>query len=352
MKMKTMLSLRTTFIPAVSLLALLTLSCGQNQIEEETTERVVSVKATVVHPTDRMVTRGYTASLEGRQQAVLRARLSEEVTEVRVSEGQKVAEDEIILTLDKFGPTSQYPQTQSQYTNAKKNFEKMEFLFREGAISELEYDASLTQYEVAKAQFDAVGRMVEIHSPIAGTVTSVTVSPGDLVQAGQELATVATTGALRVKFWVNAEEIAFFKEGAEIIVSNDATDKSIAGHIVNVASSADPVSRSFQIEGLLDNGDRSFAPGMFVHVDYVLRHLPQVLTVPRDAIVNLEGEHIVFAVVDGRAERREITLGNDLVGDVEITSGLAAGDTLVTLGQDYLESGVKLNLTDVREQTQ
>ena len=335
---------------ALGLIALLAASCAQEEVQTETKERVVAVKALVVHPADRQVTRSYTGALEGEQQAVLRARLPEVVTEVRVAEGQQVGEDEIVITLDKFGPTSQYPQTLSQYTNAKKNYEKMDFLYKEGAIAETDFDAAKTQYEVAKAQFDATSRTVEVRSPIAGTVTSVTVSPGDLAMAGQELATVATTARLRVKFGVNAEEIAFFRVGADIIVTSDAVNKVAAGKVITLASSADPVSRSFQVEALITNPDGLYAPGMFVHVAYVSESLSQVVAIPREAVMNLEGEYAVFTSVGGQAQKRLVSLGSDLAGDVVITSGLNGGDTLVTLGHDYLEDGLKLNLTEIQEQ--
>jgi membrane fusion protein (multidrug efflux system) len=348
--MQTTLTKKTIVRLALILIALSAASCTQEEVQTESKERVVAVKALVVQPADRQVTRSYTGALEGEQQAVLRARLSEVVTEVRGAEGKQVGEDEIVITLDKYGPTSQYPQTLSQYTNAKKNYDKMEFLYKEGAIAETEFDAAKTQYEVAKAQFEATSRTVEVHSPIAGTVTSVTVSPGDLAMAGQELATVATTDKLRVKFGVNAEEIAFFRVGADIIVTSDAVNNTATGRVVTLASSADPVSRSFQVEGLIDNPDGLYAPGMFVHVAYILERLSQVVAVPREAVMNLEGKYSVFTAVDGKAQKRQVSLGSDLAGDVVITSGLAAGDTLVTLGHDYLEDGLKLNLTEIQEQ--
>jgi RND family efflux transporter MFP subunit len=192
-------------------------------------------------------------------------------------------------------------------------------------------------------------RMLEVQTPIAGTVTSVDVSPGDLVGVGQELATVATTEKLRVKFGVNADDVSFFRVGAEVIISSDAVDGTATGRVITVASSADPTSRKFQVEALIDNGAGRFSPGMFVRADYILDELTGVLAVPREAIIDLDGQQSAFVVVGGRAELRRVTLGVDLRGSVVVTSGLKAGDTLVTLGQDYLEEGLKLNITDLQE---
>ncbi len=337
-------------ITAIAGICLLSVSCATQEAEQTVAEeRVVAVKALLVQPTDRQVTRTYTGSLTGEKQAILRARLSEAVEEVRVSAGQTVAKDQVLVTLDKYGPSSQYAQTYATYRNAKKNFEKMEFLFKEGAVSETEFDAAKTNYEVTRAHYEAMMRMVEIQTPIGGTVTSVNVSPGDLVGLGQELATIATTARLQVKFGVNADDVTFFRVGSSVIISSDAVDGTASGRVTTVASSADPVSRKFQVEALIDNAAGLFSPGMFVHADYVLDELPGVLAVPRGAILNLDGEETVFVALAGRAEMRRVTLGADLTGEVVVSSGLHPGDTLITLGHDYLEDGLKLNVTDLKE---
>ncbi len=341
---------KPTLLLAACLSLFLVASCADQEQEAVVTERVVAVKALVLQRSDHQITRTYTGSLEGEQQAVLYARLAEAVEEVRVSEGRQVKADDILVTFDKFGPSSQYTQTHSVYQNSKKNFDKMKYLYGEGAVSESQFDAARTDYEVSQAQFEAVSRMLEIHTPIAGRVTSVRVSPGDLVRIGQELATVATTDRLRVKFGVNSEDVASFHVGADVEIATEAFDGTARGQVVTVASSADPTSRSFQVEALIDNTEGHFNPGMFVHIDYILDRLIDVIAVPREAVLNLDGRETVFAVVDGRAELRRVTLGADLSGKVVISSGLNPGDTLVTLGQDYLEDGLKLNVTELQEQ--
>jgi len=328
------------------LLTLVSVGCSQQQAET-VSEPVIAVKAQVVSPTNQQLTRSYTGSLEGARQAVLNARLGEAVTEVRVKEGQTVAEDQILIALDHYGPSSSYSQTESVYRTAEKNVKKLEFLYKEGAISESQWDDARTQFEVAKAQFDAVSRLVEIHTPIAGTVTSVKVAPGELVSPGQELATVATTGQLRVKFYVNPDEVEFFAVGGPVVVSSARVPGEYPGRISTVASSADPTHRAFQVEALIDNSDGKLSPGMFVKIDYVLRNLEAVVAVPLQAILTLDNQPTLYVVRNGLAEKRAVTLGADLGGRVVIESGMNPGDTLVTLGQDYLKDGSRVSITSL-----
>ena len=118
---------------------------------------------------------------------------------------------------------------------------------------------------------------------------------------------------------------------------------------MKVASSADPATRAFTVEAIIPNGDGRFKPGTFVHVDYILQELTGVLAVPREAVLTLDNQPTVFTSVGRKAEQRRVELGPEISGYVVVTSGLKAGDTLVTLGQDYLEDGLSLNVTELGE---
>lgn len=337
-----------TFLPAVVLLLALLAGCA-NEATVETAEPAIAVKAQIVKASDRAVTSTYTGTLEGEKQTVVYSRLSEAVEKVLVKEGQQVNADQILLTLDRYGASSQYSQTQSVYLNSEKYYKKMKFLYDKGAVSESEYDASKTQYEVNKASFDAVSKMVEVSSAISGVVTSVKVSPGDLVTVGEKLVTVATTDRLRVKFGVNADEIGDFRMNSEVTVTSDAVTGHLEGKVVAIAGSADPVTRSFQVEAQFDNAAGLFRPGMFVRVGFVKERLESVVAVPPKAIMSYNGESVVYLVNNGRAVRTPVTRGLELTGHVVVKSGLTVGDTLVVLGQDYLGDSTKVNITALDE---
>lgn len=336
-----------TKVTFVILSALMLASCSQNEPEEAApvVERSLAVRAYLVARSSENMVKTFTGSLEGERQAFIYAKLAESVEKVHVAEGDKVAAEQVLVSLDKYGPTSNYTETRSVFANSEKNFKKMEFLYNEGAISESEYDAARTQYEVNKANFEAVSRLVDIRTPIAGTVTSINVSEGDFVNIGAELATVATTDKLRVKFGVNSEDVKYFKTGSPVIISSEVFAYEIEGRVISVAGSADPQTRSFQIEVLLDNTEGRFKPGMFVRISVIIEKLDNVILIPRKAVLILDNLPTVFVTVNGRAESRVVQLGAEVNGQVVVSGGLNDSDTLVTLGQDYLEDGDLVKIT-------
>ncbi|MCB2229323.1 efflux RND transporter periplasmic adaptor subunit [bacterium] len=329
-------------------LVLLIGGCGANK-EEATAERVLAVRADVLQARDLELGLTYTGSLEGERQAVLYSKLAETVDSLWVKEDDRVKAGQIILSLDETGPSSKFREARSTFENAEKTYKKMKFLYEQGAISEVEFDNAELGYDVARADFDAVKQLVEIESPIAGIVTAIDVRPGEQVNVGTRLATVATTKTLRVRFGVNPEEIGFFTIGAPIKVNADGVADTVNGTITTVASSADPVTRTFQVEATVDNANGVYRPGMFVRARYIRDHLTDVIAVPRRAVIQLDNTPTVFAVVDGRADRRRVTLGSEIDGLVIVSEGLSVGDTLVTLGQDYLEDSVKVKISELGE---
>jgi RND family efflux transporter MFP subunit len=318
---------------------------GNKENAQDQQKSVISVKGEQVFPVSKELTKTYTGNLEGEKQADITAKISESVTKIHCSEGDFVASNDVIISLDRSGPTSSYMQSYSVYQTAEKNYNKMKYLFDEGAVSESQFDGAKTEYEVAKANYEAALQMVDLRSPIAGMVTSIDVNPGEYVYPGMKVATVATVNKIRMKFGVSSYDIGYFKEGLPVKITVEAGSLLEGnGQIATVARSADPTTRAFQIEVEIDNSDRIFKPGMFGRCDIIIGQFDNVIIAPRTAILSRSDKDQVFIYSGGKAVAREVVRGVDFNGYSEIKSGLQPGDTLITVGQDYAEDGGKVKL--------
>jgi len=333
-------------VTAGLLAGLLLISCGgDDSAVPEALEQVVSIRGMVVNPTARQLERVFTGTLEGERQAVIRAKISEAVEKLYVREGEVVQANDVIVGLDKNGPSSNYVQSRSVYLNAEKNFNKIKYLYTEGAISESQHDAAETEYTVAKANFEATLQTVELRTPVAGTVTAINVSVGDYVVPGEEIATVATIDRLRMKFGVNSNDIKYFGIGDDVRVFVGAVaDSTGQGKVVTVARSADPVTRTFQVEVEVENSRRLFKPGMFARAEIVIERFEDILVVPRAAVVDRGQAKYIYIVRGDRVHLQEISLGTEFNGYSQAVSGLNPGDTIVTIGQDYLSDDFRIKL--------
>jgi len=318
---------------------------GNKETNTSINEQAVAVKGELIEATSKQLSRAFTGSIEGEKQAAIRAKIAEAVEKIHVRTGDYVNINDVIVSLDRSGPTSNYMQAYSVFQNAEKNFNKLKYLYEEGAVSETQFDGARTEYEVSKANYDAALQTVELRTPIAGRVTSIDVYAGQYVSPGQQIATVASTAQVRMKFGVSGNDIAYFREGQMVSITVEA-DSIIHGDgtVLMVARSADPVTRTFQIDIKIDNKEHLFKPGMFARASVIIGDYENIVVVPRQAIINRDNRDFVFVAINGSAVMREVTLGVDFNGVTEISSGLLPGDTLITIGQNYLKDGGKIKI--------
>ncbi|MCX6828502.1 MAG: efflux RND transporter periplasmic adaptor subunit [candidate division Zixibacteria bacterium] len=334
-----------TILTGLALSLVLAACSGNQKSDSASTEQIISVKGELVTAVSRQLTKTFTGSLEGVKQAVIRAKIAEAVEKIHAREGEYVRTNDPVVSLDRSGPTSSYMQAYSVYQNAEKNFNKMKYLYDQGAVSESQFDGARTEYEVSRANYEAALQMVDLKSPISGTVTSVDVSVGEYVSPGMQVATVASIERMRMKLGISNADIGFFREGQDVKVTVEGDSTLVGeGKVVNVARSADPVTRAFQAEIEIANERHLFKPGMFAKAELVTAKYDNIVAAPGPAILGLEGKNFVFVYSNGKAVYREILMGVEFDGYTEIKSGLNVGDTLITIGQNYVRDGDKVKL--------
>jgi len=320
------------------LLLLLVVSCGSSDDSAGEHHEQVAVEVAQAVIGDMTVYRDYTGTLEGIEQAVLTAKINETVTAVKVRPGDEVKSGDVLVRLNKSGPSSSFERVKAQYEFARKTLNKMKSLYSEGAISEQDFDQAQTNFDMARADFNSAKEIVEISSPISGIVTDVTVNVGDQAFAGENLVTVSRVDSVRLTIGVDPEDIGYLKRGMDARVYRvGSKDEWVPGTINRVASSADPKTRAFSVEVAIGSAGPGFLPGNFAGCTIPLMELHDVVKIPDRAIMLQEGIKKVFVVANDTAMVRNITTGESEEGFTEVVSGVDGSDVVVTVGQAFLQ---------------
>lgn len=304
-------------------------------------EDTVAVNVIEVGVQDLSVTKTYSGSLEGVEQANIVTKIPERIIGINVKVGSNVSRGQVVIQLDKSGGSSMYYQSKAAFENAEKDLQRMKNLYGEGAISQQMLDGVQTQYNVAKANYDAANNTVNLTSPISGVVTSINVSTGDLAQPGAVLVTVANIGTMKAIFNAGESELASLRQGQQVEVFSDLRPELIMkGKIEEINRSANVQSRSFEVKAAFQNtSDRWFKPGMFGRVRVNLSTQKGSLTIPNESIVKDGDKNSVYVVVNNKVQLKEIKTGISSGNFTEVTSGLNKGDKVVTLGVNNLKDG-------------
>jgi len=329
---------------AVLLLPVLA-GCGDEAEQKQQESYGIPVGVTVVQETDLTLKRTYNGSLEGIRQAEPTAKIPETVTAVRVKEGDIVHAGQVLVEFDKYGPSSQFRQSEALYLQARQDYEKYERLYQGKAVSERDRDYAKTQYEVTKATYEAARDQVQVQSPIDGTIADVFVKPGQQARQGQVLAVVAAVDTMRFIFEVPYFDARTIKRGMTVFIRSEL-DPTITGDgwVDKISESADRVTRMVTVEVLVVNPDRTLQPGMYVVGEAVLQQLPDAMTVPRNALVDRHDQRGVFLVADSLAKFVPVEEGLTVGDQTQIISGISPGDRVVVIGQQALEDGMQISV--------
>lgn len=203
---------------------------------------------------------------------------------------------------------------------------------------------SVVAAEAQLAQARARLGETEIRSTLSGTVTAQPVDAGSTVTAGQTLLTVQQLDWLYVTATVPVEQSGVVGVGTRAEITLDGQpDKPLIATVAEVNPAADPQSRQYTIRFKLDNAGGKLRPGMFAHLTLELRTINAAVVVSTDAVKTTPKGSTV-TVVDGEsvAAVRPVTLGTKVGGDVEILSGVSAGERVVTLSYSPVKDGQKV----------
>jgi len=353
--LKTML---TSFfqIAAAGMLALIitgVTGCGSRSKEQTDAQgkadlafHIVPIEIAVASHKDLTLTKVYSGTLEGEEQANVVAKISERITRVHVRVGQSVATGQVAVGLDKSGVSSQFYQAEANFRNNEKTLQRMKSLYEEGAVSQQTLDGAQTAYDVAKANFDAARSTVELTCPIPGIVTAVNVNVGDLAMPGGILVTIARISNMKVIFNINESDLSGFSIGQPVEVYSDTRqDLKRQGRVVQLSKSADVGSRSFEVKGLFPNTpDRWFKPGMFCKVSVRFAPRESALVVPATAVQSDGVTNRVFLVRNGHSYIQRVELGLSDGNNTEVLRGLSPGDTVATLGLNNLKDSTNVKV--------
>jgi multidrug efflux pump subunit AcrA (membrane-fusion protein) len=180
-----------------------------------------------------------------------------------------------------------------------------------------------------------------VTSTISGTVLQAPLHSGDTVSTASVVYVIGDLSVLEVETFVPERYANAARRGLAAEVSLEALPgESFPASVYEVSPVLDPSSRTLRIRLRFDKSDERIRAGMFATVSLVTSSRRDVPVIPRSSVINTYGSWIVFVVdEDNIARRKVITLGLENETSIEVLSGIAAGDRLVSSGQNFLSDG-------------
>ena len=327
-----------------------------------------------------------------RRRATVSSKVTGKVLDILIEEGRTVREGQILAHLDDTQPRAALALAEAQLVSARKaaaedqarlqqaelTLGRRQQLLKEKVVSKAEVDEAQSEVESLKARIGYTTQQVGVaesqvnlqktnlvdmvvRAPFSGVVISKDAQPGEMispVSAGggftrTGIGTIVDMSSLEVEVDVNEAFIGRVTSGQKVEAVLDAyQDWRIPAKVITTIPTADRAKNTVKVRIAFDALDPRILPDMGVKVSFLrdepagaaaVQAAPRVL-LPKAAIRTADGRSLIFVVKDDRVERRAISVGLDIGDQVEVLSGVTAGERVVVDVPATLKDGDKVKV--------
>ena len=281
-----------------------------------------------------------TGEVEAIQSAELKPEVDGRIVEILMREGSEVREGAPLFRIDDAELKAEVARAAAERDLAEQALARTRALLDQKAASTSDLERAEATARSARASLELLQvrlARTTVRAPFAGVLGQRMVSLGDYVTSSTALVRIQTVDPQRVSFTVPERYARDVKPGQQVAFRVAALPgEEFQGKVDFVSPSVQLPARTLLIKALVPNGRRHLQAGMFTETRLSTAVRPRAIVVPEEAVFSVQGTQVVWAVVDGKANRRPVTIGVRSPGEAEITSGLNAGEQVVVGGQSML----------------
>lgn len=301
------------------------------------------VETTTVKFTSRQQQVAATGTLNAIPGIVIKPEISGRITKMYFKSGDAVAKGAPIIEINPDIIKAQLAQAQATLQLTKLNYERAVQLYKTHDISKADFDKSTADYNSAKASVDQAKAQLQqtvILAPFNGKLGLSQVNLGDFVSPSTEIVNLQSIDPIYVDFSIPEVYVSKVARGQNVLVRTDAyPGVTFNGKVEALESAINQANRTLMLRASIPNKDGKLIPGTFVEVSVLINQENQVIEIPQTAVVFSPEGNFVYRVVDGKAAKTIVTLGDRDADKVVVKTGLNSGDIIITSGQLKVQDG-------------
>lgn len=301
-----------------------------------------TVEVQVVKPELLLNTVFTTGSILANEKIELRPEVSGLLTGIYFDEGALVPKGKLLVKIDDQDLQAQLQKNEAQGKLLSDDEYREKKLLEIKAISQEEYEDAYNQLMLNKADEQLLQAQIaktEISAPFTGEIGLRQVSPGSYVASNTLIATLQQLDPVKMEFEVPEKYSSYIKKGMEVSFTAGDMDSTFKAKVYAYESSINLDTRTLKARALCPNPKDLLRPGVFTHVSIVLERFPDALKIPSEAVVTEVNGSSVFICKNGKAKYVSVKTGIRTDSDIQITQGLAPGDSLIVSGLLQITDG-------------
>jgi membrane fusion protein (multidrug efflux system) len=290
-------------------------------------------------------------SLAANESVNVVAELSRRLVDVRVAEGASVAAGDVLFKLDDSDLRARLAELEVRRRLAARMEERQRALLAEDAkaLSQQSYDEAVGAVRAADAEIASLRvtlAKTEIRAPFRGRTGIRRVSEGAWVTPETVLTTLHDASRVKIDFPLPERHASLVLPGRTFEFRIAGHADRFAGKVLAIEPAIDARTRSLLVRGIADNPGEALHPGAFVDVEMTLEESGRGVVVPAQAVIPSVSGHAVYVVRDGRAELRDVEIGVRTPDQLQVLSGVALGDVVVTSNLLRMRPGARVEVIE------
>ena len=310
----------------------------------ETATLVTAVAANKMAFTHQIEVRG---NVDSRTNMTVSAEMMGQIESLKVQEGQAVRKGQVLAVVDSESIEKSIEEVENQLEFATTIFNKRDRLWKKNIGTEVEYLQAKNNKESLKKSLATLNVQLakaEVKAPFSGTIETVPVKQGEIIQPGQPLAYLVSNSDMYIKAEVSESFVGKFEKGDEVQVSIPSLEEEFSSEIISVGRVINPASRTFTIEVKLPKVDAYLKTNLVASIKLTDYEAEDAVVIPSRIIQeDLQG-NFVYLIKNKKASKVHVKLGYSSNNQTEVIEGLAGGEVAVDKGNRTVAEGTTVSI--------
>lgn len=307
----------------------------------------VKVSGMVVQPQAFADNLSLSGTIEANEQIEIRSEVSGIIENINFAEGSRVTKGQILFRVNDQELRAQLAKVQTNQNLAAENERRAKLLLEKEAISREEYDMAEADLASAKAESQLMQAQLgkaTVRAPFSGIIGLRYVSQGTYVTPSTPIANLVNTDKLKITFAIPEKYSSQIGIGDDLSFTTSSSEEEHTATIYAIEPGVDISTRTLKMRALADNKEGKLIPGTFANVFLPLAVVNDAIMVPTQALIPIQNGKKIFIAENGKAKEVVVETGARTESTIRITSGVKAGDTILTSGIMVLRDGSPLNI--------
>ncbi|MEO8664647.1 MAG: efflux RND transporter periplasmic adaptor subunit [Ignavibacteria bacterium] len=316
----------------------------------QNTDQVIPVDAYVIKPIDLENEVATVGTILANEEVEIKSELTRKISGIYFKEGSFVSKGKVLFKLDDADLLAGLNKLDLDEQLSVKQQDRNKQLLDKGLFTPDEYEIEQTNLDKIRADKEILEITLDktyIRAPFSGVTGFRNVSMGSLVSNTVVLTTIQDIGKVKLDFSIPEKYISLFRSGQNITFSVEGYDENFTGNVISYDPKISESTRSIILRASANNKGSKLLPGSFVKVRLKLDNIDNAIMLPSESIIpKLKGQS-VFLYQGGLAKVRDVEMGLRTEKDVQITSNLNIGDTVITTNVLRLKPESKVKIVNI-----